>query len=181
MEKKYYTLAELASELGTSKDLMKYHRKSLPESEYFKNSRGVIYISEVGKAIIQSKLTKKEYSPEFQKQVLQKLNEIEWKIDYTGSHLNKSNQDVIALAERLSSSEGPESSDKLALVESKYLGLKRANEALNADYEVLKQKVTTLSRTSTISPTGEVRLNMDFLRDLLKYGKEIDDSDEELI
>ncbi|MQW24103.1 hypothetical protein FVP43_11545 [Lactococcus sp. dk322] len=177
MEKTYYTLSELAREFGTSKDLMKYHRKSLPESEHFKDSRGVIYISEVGKSMIQSRLTKKEYSPEFQKQVLQKLNEIEWKIDYTGSHLSQSNQDVIALTDRISPSESSESSDKLIMIESKYLDLKRTNEALNANYELLKGKVTVLSKTATISSSGEIRLNMDLLRDLLQYGKEIDDSD----
>lgn len=174
MEKQMYTLSELAREFGTSKDLMKYHRKGLPESEVFKNERGVLLISETGKAIIKSKLTKKEYSPEFQKQVLQKLNEIQWKIDYTGSHLNKNNQEVVALSEHKSSSESVESSDKLVVIESKYLNLKRSNEALNVDYELLKQKVIALSKTASFSSGDGVHLNIDLLKDLLEYGKQLD-------
>src|SRR5699024_5938037 len=88
----------------TSKDVMKYHRKNLPDTVIRKDEKGVVWVSETGKTIIQGKLRKEKYSPNFEEEVLQGLRRLEWILDHTGSHQGKtevSSRESISVLEKI--------------------------------------------------------------------------------
>lgn len=66
-------MSDIAGELGISKDLVKYHRKSLPASEIRKAPDGKVWISETGKNMIKGKLRKESYEKSFEENVLASL------------------------------------------------------------------------------------------------------------
>lgn len=76
-----YTMSELAHLLGVSKDVIKYHRKKLPEEVISKNEHGMVVISEEGVEIIRGKLRNKDYSAEFKKTTLRHLEAIRGEFD----------------------------------------------------------------------------------------------------
>lgn len=69
-------MSEIAKELDVSKDVVKYHRKSLSE-EQVKKIDGEIFISPEGIELIKSKLKKDTYHANFETYVRQSLKRLD--------------------------------------------------------------------------------------------------------
>lgn len=81
-------MSEVAKELNVTKDVIKYHRKSLPE-ETVKKENGEVYISTEGMTIIQSKLKKETYNAHFETYVRKSLRQLDGRLDTVTSLLIK--------------------------------------------------------------------------------------------
>lgn len=75
-------MSKIAKELGVSKDVIKYHKKSLPDEEWGWNDENQIVISPDGVNFIKSRLKKKSYDFNFEKYTREKLKIIERQISY---------------------------------------------------------------------------------------------------
>jgi len=73
-------MSEIAKELGVSKEVVKYHKRSLPEMVY-KKVNDEILISPEGIATIKSKLKKETYNAHFETYVRKGLRSIEGELD----------------------------------------------------------------------------------------------------
>lgn len=80
-----YTMLELAQLLGTSKEVIKYHRKHLPDTAVGRNDRGQVVIFEEGVTIIRGKLRKEDYSTNFKQQTLRQLEALRTEFDPSGT------------------------------------------------------------------------------------------------
>jgi len=76
----WFKLLEIAQKLNVSKDVVKYHRKSLPE-ETIKKLDGEVYISEEGMELIRLKLKKDTYHENFEQYVRQSLRKLDQRLD----------------------------------------------------------------------------------------------------
>lgn len=76
----WFKLLEIAQKLNVSKDVVKYHRKSLPE-ETIKKVDGEVYISEEGMELIRLKLKKDTYHENFEQYVRQSLRKLDQRLD----------------------------------------------------------------------------------------------------
>jgi hypothetical protein len=184
-----YTLAMLAREFGTSKDVMKYHRKHLPDEMFRKDEKGVVWISETGKSIIQGKLRKEDYSPDFEQEVLQGLRRLEWLLDHTGSHKGKtevSSRDAVSVLEKIRAYDNQERlGAKKSAVErqpilAEYERTQKALEGRLEDYRrlygELKSKVVDLSSSTTLYADGRVKLDLEQYKKLVRlFPSEIKD------
>lgn len=173
-----YTLSMLAREFGTSKDVMKYHRKHLSDDFIRKDDKGVVWVSETGKSIIQGKLRKEDYSPNFEQEVLQSLRRLEWLLDHTGSHRGKT---------EVSSRESVSVLDKIRAYEQKDTQEEHEREVniLEAEikkyktlYEGLKADIVSLSSSTTIHADGRLQLNFEQYKKIVRlFPSEIKDDE----
>lgn len=74
-------MSEVAKELGVSKEVVKYHRKTISE-EFIERKNGIIYISDEGVEWIKSRLKKESYNSDFEKYTRSKLKEISSRLDW---------------------------------------------------------------------------------------------------
>lgn len=74
-------MSEVAKELGVSKEVVKYHRKTISE-EFIERKNGIIYISGEGVEWIKSRLKKESYNSDFEKYTRSKLKEISSRLDW---------------------------------------------------------------------------------------------------
>lgn len=82
-------MSEIAKELGVSKDVIKYHKKSLPDEEWGWNNEEQIIISPDGVDFIKSRLQKKRYEANFEKYTRDKLRMIERRLEHLDEFLLK--------------------------------------------------------------------------------------------
>lgn len=184
-----YTLSMLAREFETSKDVMKYHRKNLPDDVIRKDEKGVVWVSETGKAIIQGKLRKEKYSPNFEEEVLQGLRRLEWLLDHTGSHQGKtevSSRESVSVLEKIrlyEQQDAPSHQEvdwQITLTQEEH---KREVDVLEAEikkykalYEGLKSDVVALSSSTTIYSDGRLNLNFEQYKKVVRlFPSEIKD------
>lgn len=73
-------MSEIAKELDVSKDVVKYHRKSLPE-ETIQKINGEIFISPEGMEQIKGKLKKDTYHAHFETYVRQSLKQLDDRLE----------------------------------------------------------------------------------------------------
>lgn len=76
----WFKLLEIAKKLNVSKDVVKYHRKSLPE-ETIQKLDGEVYISDEGMELIRLKLKKDTYHENFEQYVRQSLRKLDQRLD----------------------------------------------------------------------------------------------------
>lgn len=69
---KWYTMLEVARQLKTSKEVVKYHRKNI-SSENIKREDGIYWINERGTKEIKDRLQKEKYSKTFEDEVVNGL------------------------------------------------------------------------------------------------------------
>lgn len=186
-----YTLSMLAKEFETSKDVMKYHRKNLPESVIRKDEKGVVWISETGKAIIQGKLRKEKYRPNFEEEVLLGLRRLEWLLDHTGSHQGKtevSSRESVSVLEKIRAYEqkdiqSPQEVDwQNTLTQEEH---EREVDILEAEikkykslYEGLKADIVALSSSTIIHADGRLQLNFEQYKKVVRlFPSEIKDDE----
>lgn len=84
-----YTMLEVAQKLNITKELVKYYRKKLQDSDVQKIN-GIVYISETGFQRIKSNLKKANYSQGFESTVLEKLGIIQLLLENNILEKNKS-------------------------------------------------------------------------------------------
>ena len=153
-------MSDIAGELGISKDLVKYHRKSLPASEIWKAPDGKVWISETGKNMIKSKLRKESYEKSFEENVLASLARIEWCLDL-GGHKPKFERQ-----------ESPELSQELSEARQCILALE---DELNhaklsvAQIEPLKRLGEELAGRSEITTEGKIFTDLELLKKLVRF------------
>lgn len=177
-----YTLSMLAREFETSKDVMKYHRKNLPDEVIRKDEKGMVWISETGKAIIQGKLRKEKYSPNFEEEVLQGLRRLEWLLDHTGSHLGKtevSSGDTVSVLEKIRAYEQMDTPSTQEIDFQNVLTQEehdRVPHILETEikkykslYEELKAEVVALASSTTIHADGRLNLNFEHYKKLVRF------------
>lgn len=186
-----YTLSMLAREFGTSKDVMKYHRKHLPDDFIRKDDKGVVWVSETGKSIIQGKLRKEDYSPNFEDEVLKGLRRLEWLLDHTGSHQGKtevSSRESVSVLEKIRAYEQKDTPSlqevnwQNTLSQEEY---EREIDILEAEikkyktlYEGLKADVVALSSSTTIHADGRLQLNFEQYKKVVRlFPSEIKDDE----
>lgn len=73
-------MSEVAKELGVSKEVVKYHKRTLPTTDYQKVN-GEIRISPEGIVTIQSKLRKETYNAHFETYVRKGIRSIEGELE----------------------------------------------------------------------------------------------------
>ncbi|HFU4026397.1 TPA: hypothetical protein ACGO0F_002153 [Streptococcus suis] len=95
------TMSEVSKDLGISKDLVKYHKKNLPE-EYWKMSEGKVYISEVGVEKIKGKLRKEKYEASFEESIIQRLRMLEFYTDFNTRELREVSSELSEIRSELS-------------------------------------------------------------------------------
>lgn len=78
----------IASELGVSKDVIKYHKKSISEAEIGWDE-GQVIISPAGVDYIKSRLKKENYNENFEKYTRSKLKNIEGRLELIDEFLVK--------------------------------------------------------------------------------------------
>lgn len=171
-----YTLSMLAREFGTSKDVMKYHRKHLSDDFIRKDDKGVVWVSETGKSIIQGKLRKEDYSPNFEQEVLQGLRRLEWLLDHTGSHRGKSkvsSSDTVSVLEKIRAYDIPEKElDNVISLEehaSMIQHLEQEVQKYKTLFEDLRAEVVALSSSTTIHEDGRLNLNFEHYKKLVRH------------
>lgn len=186
-----YTLSMLAREFETSKHVMKYHRKNLPDTVIRKDENGVVWVSETGKAIIQGKLRKEKYSPNFEEEVLQGLRRLEWLLNHTGSHQGKtevSSCESVSVLEKIRAYDQKDRQsiqdvdEQNALTQEKH---ERERTILEAEikkykslYEGLKADVVALSSSTTIHADGRLQLNFEQYKKVVRlFPSEIKDDE----
>lgn len=81
-------MSVVAKELGVSKDVVKYHKKSLPESEIGWDE-GKVILSPAGVDFIKSRLKKETYHENFEKYTRDKLKNIESRLELMDEFLIK--------------------------------------------------------------------------------------------
>lgn len=81
-------MATIAKELGVSKDVVKYHKKSLNDDDWGWDN-GHVIISPAGIDFIKSRLKKKNYDENFEKYTREKLKNIEQQLEYLDDFLIK--------------------------------------------------------------------------------------------
>lgn len=74
-------MSDIAKELGVSKDVIKYHKKSLPDTTLRRSERNEILISEEGIEQIKGRLKKGTYTDNFETFVRKELRELNGKAD----------------------------------------------------------------------------------------------------
>lgn len=74
-------MSNIAKELGVSKDVIKYHKKSLPDATLRRSERNEILISEEGIEQIKKRLKKDTYTDNFETFVRKELRELNGKAD----------------------------------------------------------------------------------------------------
>lgn len=186
-----YTLSMLAREFGTSKDVMKYHRKHLSDDFIRKDDKGVVWVSETGKSIIQGKLRKEDYSPNFEQEVLQGLRRLEWILDHTGSHQGKtevSSRESVSVLEKIRAYEQKDIPSlqevdlKNTLTQEEH---EREVNILEAEikkykslYEGLKADIVALSSSTIIHADGRLQLNFEQYKKIVRlFPSEIKDDE----
>ena len=81
-------MSVVAKELGVSKDVVKYHKKSLPEGEIGWDE-GKVILSPAGVDFIKSRLKKETYHENFEKYTRDKLKNIESRLELMDEFLIK--------------------------------------------------------------------------------------------
>lgn len=187
-----YTLSMLAREFGTSKDVMKYHRKHLSDEFIRKDDKGVVWVSETGKSIIQGKLRKEDYSPNFEQEVLQGLRRLEWLLDHTGSHQGKtevSSLETVSVLEKIRAYEqtdtqiSQEVNWQNTLTQEEH---EREFNILEAEikkyktlYEGLKADIVSLSSSTIIHADGRLQLNFEQYKKIVRlFPSELKDDEQ---
>jgi len=181
-----YTLSMLAREFGTSKDVMKYHRKHLSDDFIRKDDKGVVWVSETGKSIIQGKLRKEDYSPNFEQEVLQSLRRLEWLLDHTGSHRGKSKSssgDTVSVLEKIRAYDTAEKELEnfisLEDHESVLQNLEQEVQKYKTLFEALRAEVVALSSSTIIHEDGRLNLNFEYYKKLVRrFPSEIKDYEQ---
>ena len=153
-------MSDIAGELGISKDLVKYHRKSLPASEIRKAPDGKVWISETGKNMIKGKLRKESYEKSFEENVLASLARIEWCLDLGGHKSKVERQESPELSQELS-----EAHQRILVLENE---LKHA-KLIVAQNEALKCLGEALAGRTKITATGEIFTDLELLKKLVRF------------